>query len=239
MERVDRNRSVKWNGLSSSTLKIIAMVTMVIDHIGFAIYAVLPNFNMDIYKVMRGIGRISFPIYCFLLVEGFLRTGNVKKYMQRLFLFALISEVPFDVAFHDVCIYANKQNIFFTLLLGLAAIQGISKCMGFQTIKYIKQLGIILITTGIAEVIHVDYGAEGVFFIILLYYGQYYGKKYMEILGTLGGLCLFQELPIVLAFIPIHFYNGKRGLRLKYLFYFFYPVHLIIIGFIRFLIIRN
>jgi hypothetical protein len=95
--------------LSSFTSKCIALSTMAIDHIGAVL---LPSPK---YLLLRLIGRISFPIFCFLIVEGYYRTKNLKKYILRLFAFALISEIPYDLAFKKSFIYLNKQNIFFTL----------------------------------------------------------------------------------------------------------------------------
>lgn len=98
--------------LNGSTLKILAMVTMLIDHIGAAVLlrylldirshvASIDAYNqlVTLYQVLRGIGRIAFPIYCFLLVEGFQKTRNLKKYIMRLGIFAVIAEVPFDLCF--------------------------------------------------------------------------------------------------------------------------------------------
>ena len=125
-------------GISGSTLKMIAIVTMVIDHIGAAVLArllmvnglgELDQTNADAimlwlsangalywtYTIMRMIGRVAFPIFCFLLVEGFLHTHDVKKYAMRLGLFALISEIPFDLAFSSKILEFNYQNVFFTL----------------------------------------------------------------------------------------------------------------------------
>ena len=129
-------------GISGSTLKMIAIVTMVIDHIGAAVLArllmvnglgELDQTNADAimqwlsangalywtYTVMRMIGRVAFPIFCFLLVEGFLHTHDVKKYAMRLGLFALLSEIPFDLAFSSKILEFNYQNVFFTLFIGL------------------------------------------------------------------------------------------------------------------------
>ncbi len=129
-------------GISGSTLKMIAIVTMVIDHIGAAVLArllmvnglgELDQTNTDAimqwlsangalygtYTVMRMIGRVAFPIFCFLLVEGFLHTHDVKKYAMRLGLFALLSEIPFDLAFSSKILEFNYQNVFFTLFIGL------------------------------------------------------------------------------------------------------------------------
>ena len=97
-------------GLNSFQLKCIAIVTMLIDHIGAIIFPTQMGFRI--------IGRFSFPIFCFLLVEGFHHTKDVKKYMIRLGIFALISEIPYDLAFRNVFLEFERQNVFFTLLLG-------------------------------------------------------------------------------------------------------------------------
>ena len=138
-----RNLSVRMRkGLSGSTLKIIAVVTMLIDHIGAAILARMMMVNglggidqsdttavmqwysnnttlFQVYQVMRSIGRIAFPIFCFLLVEGFEHTHDRKKYALRLGLFALISEIPFDLAFSSEVLEFQYQNVFFTLFIGM------------------------------------------------------------------------------------------------------------------------
>ncbi len=101
-------------GINSFQLKWIAVITMIIDHTG----AVLFPDNM----VFRYIGRIAFPIFCFLLVEGFFHTRDVRKYMLRLGLFALISEIPYDLAFRDTVLEFEHQNVFFALLLGVVMI---------------------------------------------------------------------------------------------------------------------
>ena len=124
----------KKKGISGSTLKMIAIVTMLIDHIGAAVLArllmvnglgELDQTNTDaimqwlsangalywMYTVMRMIGRVAFPIFCFLLVEGFLHTHDVKKYAMRLGLFALLSEIPFDLAFSSKILEFNYQNV--------------------------------------------------------------------------------------------------------------------------------
>lgn len=98
-------------GLNSFQLKCIAVITMIIDHTG----AVLFPDNMT----LRYIGRIAFPIFCFLLVEGFFHTRDVRKYMLRLGMFAVISEIPYDLAFRDTVIEFEHQNVFFTLFIGV------------------------------------------------------------------------------------------------------------------------
>ena len=115
-------------GFSGSTLKLIAIITMLIDHIGAAVIARLliagqgSELLYKIYYAMRAVGRVAFPIFCFLLVEGFFYTGSRKKYALRLFGFALLSEIPFDLAFSGKILEFGYQNVFFTLLIGLLTI---------------------------------------------------------------------------------------------------------------------
>ena len=141
-EEVQVQTKRRWKGISGSTLKMIAIVTMLIDHIGAVVLARLlivqgvnsidtssQNAVMQwltqnatlyyTYTAMRMIGRIAFPIFCFLLVEGFLHTHDVKKYALRLGAFALISEIPFDLTFSGKVLDFQYQNVFFTLFIGL------------------------------------------------------------------------------------------------------------------------
>ena len=211
--------------MSGTALKWIAVISMLIDHTA----EVLMNHNAaltepiwaQIYVLMRGIGRIAFPIYAFLLVEGFLHTRDVKKYLTRMFLFAVVSEIPFDLAVFHTPFYWGYQNVFFTLFLGLLALAGIRWGTGLW-----KQALALIMCVGAAQLINCDYGAFGVFFIVLLYMTRY-DKKTQTVLGALS---LVRELPGILAFIPIRLYNGTRGrCGNKYFFYAFYPAHLLIL----------
>ena len=211
--------------MSGTTLKWIAVISMLIDHTA----EVLINHNAaltdpiwaQIYVLMRGIGRIAFPIYAFLLVEGFLHTRDVKKYLARMLTFAVVSEIPFDLAVFHTPFYWGYQNVFFTLFLGLLALAGIRWGTGLW-----KQALALIMCVGAAQLINCDYGAFGVFFIVLLYMTRY-DKKTQTVLGALS---LVWELPGILAFIPIRLYNGTRGrCGNKYFFYAFYPAHLLIL----------
>lgn len=222
--------------LSGSTLKIIAICAMAIDHFAASIlfYGILlpaaplspgtPVWTWyQIYQGMRFIGRIAFPIFCFLLVEGFLHTSNKRKYAFRLFLFSLISEIPFDLALFGSPIHWNDQNVFFTLLIGLLVIWGMEKADSF---KNPFPLYVIFITAGslLAWLMKTDYDYKGVILIAILYFFRYHPG-----LRTLAGcLSLLWEPPACLAFLPLNLYNGKRGISLKYFFYLFYPVHLLV-----------
>ena len=120
-------------GLTGQGLKVIAVISMIIDHIGYAILKRMPAVSVEgsvtniVYYLMRTIGRPAFPIYCFLLVEGVLHTRNIGKYAFRLFIFSLVSEMPFDLAFYGKPFYNEHQNVFFTLCIGVLMLWAFEK----------------------------------------------------------------------------------------------------------------
>lgn len=246
-------------GISSAVLKNIAVVTMLIDHIGAVIvtrlliqnglYKAMVNREAydawvgqnggmyGIYMAMRIIGRLAFPIYCFLLVEGFQKTHDVKKYLGRMFLFALLSEVPFDLALSGKVWNAEYQNVFFTLLIGLLVITGLrlaeQRLTGTETVKKLLRVGldavIILAGCALALILKTDYSFKGVLAITVLY--LFRNRKKAQIWGGVIIFLLMDGLEMLAAFsfILIWFYNGTRGKQNKYFFYFFYPVHLLLL----------
>lgn len=228
-------------GLSGSTLKLIACITMLIDHTGAAVVwqllsldsirAVKATYNryLAIYNLMRQIGRLAFPIFCFLIVEGYFHTHDVKKYMQRLFLFALISEVPFDLALKPSWFYPTKQNVYFTLLIGLFVIWEMDR---FR-FRPFMQFVILLCGMTFARGLMTDYSYKGVLLIAILYI--FHDDRLLQCFAGAIGIAWESTAPP--AFILCYLYNGKRGLRLKYFFYLFYPVHLTILGLIRWFVV--
>lgn len=233
--------------LSGGTLKTIAIISMAIDHFGAAILKPLQSITIDryqsmhnmvcsLYPISRNIGRLAFPIFCFLLVEGFTHTHNRAKYAWRMFLFALLSEFPFDYALKNSVINTHYQNVYFTLLIGLLVLIGVQY---FETrdvkTKYDPYLNLfmefIISLAGLllAKWMHTDYGYKGVFLIIVLYFL----RSDRTIQAIFGAIAISWERIAPLAFIPVWLYNGKRGRQNKYFFYFFYPVHLLLFGFIR------
>lgn len=232
-------------GLTGSALKLIAIITMTIDHIGAAV--IEPRFlhaadteqmlqilsteaGMKLYLfdlIIRGIGRLAFPIFCFLLVEGFCHTRDVKKYLRNLVIFALISEVPFDLAFYDQAFFWGYQNIFFTLVIGLLTIMGIRQYHGNKAVQVL----ITLAGGTAAQLLVVDYGVMGVLIIVCFYVFRT-NKKYKYI--SVGFLAVLESYDLfgiaALALLPIHRYNGERGtVRNKYAFYAYYPAHILIL----------
>lgn len=244
-------------GFCGSTLKIIACLTMLIDHIGASLLepvllnaakntgittwnyeqliSACPNLAIP-YIILRTIGRIAFPIFCFLLVEGFLHTKNVWKYAFRLFLFALISEVPFDLAFQKKVFYPDYQNVYFTLFFGLMVIL----MLHYIQIQFQAQwfpriiLNLLAISMGcaFAELLKTDYGLTGILVITVMY--LFRNNRVSQMLyGCLLLICTSTLEIISIITIPlVNYYNGKRGLNLKYFFYAFYPLHLLLLYFI-------
>ena len=255
-------------GISGFVLKMIAVITMLIDHtaatilesalLGELTIGCMTEQNMQmwtgVYYLMRIIGRMAFPIYCFLLVEGFTYTRNRGKYALRLFLFALISEIPFDLAFQKKWWDTSDNNVFFTLLLGLLAIVALdwvrkhwkkvdasnSRMYWFfsNLAKSIVLATITLGTMAVADlVLHTDYGAGGVAAIVimyLLYNNRMLAFGMMVMILTVVSSSL--EIAAMLMLLPLHFYNGTRGKQVKYAFYAFYPVHLLVLVGICYLI---
>ncbi len=222
-------------GVSGSTLKLIALGSMLIDHMGACIIGRGLFSTVDaagalltLYWVMRGIGRIAFPIYCFLLAEGMAHTRSRGKYLLRLGLFALVSEVPFDLCFYGEALYWGHQNVFWTLALGGAAICALDALRQRRQLRWFYLLALCILAGALLQT---DYGAFGVFYICLLYFLRA-GKPWLRNLW--GCVAIAWELSAPLAFLPIQLYNGQRGMGLKYVFYLFYPLHLFLLGFIAY-----
>lgn len=237
-EAVIKSVRIKDKGISGSTLKLIAIITMLVDHIGAVVLEKVINQGntsqalFTAYYATRTIGRIAFPIFAFLLVEGFVHTRNQKKYATRLALFAVISEIPFDLALKGEMFYWGYQNVFFTLFISLIVMMGFKYVDDKHDISVINAKvlkgGCLIAGMIVATLMHTDYSFIGVACILILYI-THNNKRTQTLVGCIA---FIWELPAILAFIPIHFYNGKRGINLKYFFYIFYPAHLLILYFI-------
>ena len=225
----------KWKILDGSALKLLAMLTMAVDHAASILGRFLnaPLFTafghtIDLVPVMRIIGRISFPIFAFLLVEGFIHTSSPKKYARDLLIFALISEIPWNLAHTGRLLYSH-QNVMFTLLLGLLGIWAIREYHD----QFLKLAPRLLGLLAICVVLGAYYGCCGFGFILMMYL-----LREKKLIRAVVGSCFLSSTWIAgLAFIPISMYNGKRGFiqgkYLKYAFYAFYPLHLFILYAIR------
>lgn len=214
--------------MSAFQIKLLAIITMAIDHIGLFFF---PQFI-----VLRLIGRVSLPLFAWLIANGAHHTHNIKSYLLRLFLFALLSQVPFllpnrilDPSFHEL-------NVLFTLFLGLAAIALIR-----QTKKKLWWVLITVLCAGFAQVLQTDYDGFGVV-VVVLFYLFFDNFTYLVIAQSLLFFVSFLVSlgyrsgsiePIgLLALFIIRFYTGKPGPKAKYLFYLFYPLQYLVFYFL-------
>lgn len=224
--------------MNGSILKLIACIAMLLDHIAAYMPGSFLNLAEPLFSIgdrvitlrllLHYIGRTAFPIFAFLITEGFVHTHDRKKYGLNLLLFAIISEIPWNLV-HCNDLFYPRQNVFFTLLLGY---------LGMYVIDYFKEdrrkmaAGLLaLLVTSV--LLRADYGCFGFGFIILLYI-----LRERKILMAVIGCCVLPSRWIGgTAFIPILMYDGKRGFAkgkwIKYAFYIFYPLHLLLIYLFR------
>lgn len=221
--------------MSSFILKIIAIITMLFDHLGYIIY--------EKFTFMNLIGRLSFPIFAFQISEGYTHTKNLKRYFLRLIIFAIISQIPY-MLFVNIFTNTITLNILFSLTLGLFAITIYNKLEN-------KSLGIclVILCAVAAEFLHFDYGWFGISTIFIFYIFKK-EKWFMNIIfsitaflnyfysfiSTLKIEYLFIFLFCILSLIPINLYNGKKGKNTKYLLYIFYPLHLLVLYLLNYII---
>lgn len=234
-------------GLSQEALKGIACITMLLDHIGiiFVLEHVQnatgadKSFLRDVYETLRIIGRISFPIYCFLLVEGIFHTHDPKRYGLRLLICAVLAEIPYDLVFYGMVTW-KKQSVMVTLLLGLLMLEVMKRCPNL-----LLRLLVTIPFAYLAQQLPMDYGAKGILVIALFALTREMPHKML--LHFLGLWCIFsandmlarnwQKLFSVaiqdwatLAAIPIALYDGRKVTKNKlvqWAFYLFYPAHLV------------
>lgn len=245
--------------MSTFLLKLIAILSMTIDHIGAAVGTTYTDGKMylsgiipkNIYFICRVIGRIAFPIFCYLIVEGYHHTKNIRKYALRLFIFALISQVPFSLAFFKSP-FEFETNVYFTLFFGLICVyladyskEKISKYKETKDNKLffscIFAYFAIIIIMVISILLHTDYSAYGIMLILLFYYFQIDyplsdKEDLIKFIELFASIAIFTyafsstiELFALFALIPIAFHNHKKGPSLKYVFYAYYPVHLLLL----------
>lgn len=242
-----------WNKrLSGNQLKLIAAVSMVLDHIGYLLgmrvsdtVSETSGMLWNLSLMLRCLGRMAFPIFCFLLCEGFFHTHGRKRYILRLALFALLSEAPFDRMLSGKVFNWRVQNVFFTLLLGFLMMwafkwleerAGESEIGGAGTVLIASQFAVTILFCGAASLIHSDYDYIGIILIAACYMFRRTPWRLCAVGFVWMGLSLGNLicLPgLALGFFVILLYNGKRGTwKGKYFFYLLYPVHMAVLAFI-------
>jgi len=219
--------------LSGSHLKLLAVVTMLIDHVANTflydcdlLLFELAGRSLTLYAAMRYIGRLAFPIYAFLIVEGFRHTSSRRRYGRNLLVFALISEIPWNLI-HSGELIHETQNVFFTLFFGFLGLCALEHRRGVE--QTVMLVGLLLLSLGFGA----DYGASGLAFILLMYLL----RDRAAAQAVIGCSILSSRWIAGLAFIPINMYNGKRGFIrgrfFKYAFYAIYPIHLLVLYLIK------
>lgn len=203
--------------LNTFTLKMIAIITMLIDHVGHVFF---PEVTL-----LRIIGRLSFPIFAYVLAEGFVYTKDVKKYLLRLGIFALLSEIPYDLAIMGSVLEFTHQNVFFTLFFGVLMLWIITK-----TKNMFLQYGIVVVMLLLCQFLNTDYSNIGILMIFIFYIFRERKIEKLLIVGLIfialtGGIQLYAILALPL--IALH--NREQGPKMKAFFYLFYPAHLLIL----------
>lgn len=214
-------------GLSGSALKVIAMISMVIDHI--ALY--LMEYGTVLYETMRCIGRIAFPVFAFLIAEGFIHTKSRYRYFFTLLGFAVISEIPWYLLNGA----DGTHNVMFTLALGVATLMVLENLLQrSMVLGFLWTLGM----AGLASWLGVDYEWRGILVIVISYLYNTYAHFFpysrgMQFFCTFTLTMHYGVIGAVMACMFLYLYNGKRGFikahKGKYVFYMFYPIHLLII----------
>lgn len=253
--------------LSQEGLKLVACGTMLIDHIGATLVLLLLMRNpVDspehvwirfLYESMRFIGRVAFPIYCFLLVEGAYHTRNPRKYALRLFIGMLLSEIPFDIAFSPTWLEyewnlwtpllgfnPGFNSVMMTLLLGFFMVEAMKRLKG------VWKAAVILPFYILAEVLDTDYAGMGI--VLIAVFALTRGMEKEKLLRLIGcavvlgsgmktsqifGIWYSSEIFALLALIPISCYDGRKlthNKAVQWAFYLFYPVHIAILALLQY-----
>ena len=228
--------------MNSFQIKLVAIITMLIDHIGLFFFPGIPIFRI--------IGRIAFPLFSFLIANGACHTKNIYGYLYRLFGFAVLSQIPYFLASGTITEPLNRLNVLFTLASGLLVIIVIKK---YRNI--LIWLSTLILMSLLSLALNFDFGIVGILSVV----GFYLFMEKTDILIFLQ-VCLF-TLPMVfysyyfyprsvwqimtennyyapfalLAFIFIFLFNKKEGPKIKYLFYFIYPLQYVVYYLIKIL----
>lgn len=255
----------KFQCLSGNTLKLIAILTMFIDHLckivlqwllsnhwwpmmqaGMITFEQYQSIDYFIRFDLQGVGTIAFPLFCYLLAEGFRYTRNRKRYIGMMLFFAFLSEIPFDIAFFSSFsmqegtfpLYWDYQNVFFTLFLSLVSLDCIdrfSTTSDMQTSRekaLVYQVISVSVLAVVADLICCDYGSMGILFVVAFYLCRK-NRIYQILMFLLAYMITTGNQPtiyIIITCLIILLYNGKRGkMKMKYAVYAFYPTHIIIL----------
>ncbi len=235
---------------TSMSLHIMAMAFMLCDHLWGTI---VPGNDW-----LTCVGRLTFPIFAFMIVEGYFHTKNLKKYVLRLLLFAFLSEIPFNLAMGSSVFYPVHQNVLWSFLIAifLVFLNEKARTKGKLILQILTGCGTVVLGYILGILTMVDYYHAGILTVLVFYFFR--ARKWWSFVGQLvclwyinaellGGFAyelqifghtffLLRQSFALLALIPIWMYHGKQGYHSKFLQYFyyaFYPLHLLILGVIK------
>lgn len=244
MDRTTLSRpwgKLPFGGLSANALRLLAMAGMLLDHVWGTL--------MPDGLWMTCVGRLVFPLYAFQLTEGFFHTADRKRYLRRLLVFALISEIPFNYMMTGSWVFPFHQNTIFTLALGLWVIS-ILEALGQKSVGWGKGLLQLAAAAVLSVVGFPDYGWQGVLTVVVFYIMRGHRLAWLGQLAAMVVIHCFllegQTLPwlfdlplqsfAVLALVPIWLYNGQKGRGGKVFqkaAYWYYPLHMIALALLR------
>ena len=247
-----------WTGISGSGLKILAVCAMLADHFGQIVlkngialnapHALLTDAEFSaLLSLIEGchiVGRVAFPIFCFLLTEGFVHTRRPVAYLRSLMTFAVLSEPFYDLAFAGTLLDMGQQNVLFELSLGLLVLLVLQKCGASP----VWTAAVTLAGAILAFTLRLDGGYYGIFLIVLFDRLSSHPRLRLGAAAVTMYLCGLDFSPsgfidpyflaAASALVWIAAYNGRRGRQRKYFFYAFYPAHLLVLSACAFCIVR-
>lgn len=238
-------------GLNTYQLKILALFFMFLDHLHVVF------FKENSFIWLRCLGRLSFPIFAFLLTEGFFYTKDFSKYLKRMFIFALISEIPFDLMTSGTFFNFYSQNIMFSFCIALIGMYLLEKLKKYSKLTYIiSSIYIVIFMFILATITFTDYAGSGLLIIFLFYFTKKIKyKKIIQLIGmfiinifcfkspylTFNLFSYSGKFPLqgmaLFSLIFIFFYHGQLGPKSKYFFYLFYPLHMLLLYLLKLILI--
>lgn len=241
--------------ISSTALHILAMLLMLCDHLWAMLFPAA--------EWLTCLGRIAFPIFAFMIVEGYSHTHDLQRYLRRMLIGALLAEIPFDLMYASSIFYPYHQNVLWTFFLSLLLIAGIEKCKArFRPLLAIlSSVGLAILGFILGYMLMLDYYGTGVLMVLTFYFfrERTWKNRLLQLLclyilnvKILGGyyydvslfgfqIELVQQSFALLALIPIWMYQGRQGFHSKafqYLCYAFYPVHMLLLFWVRQWVLR-
>lgn len=247
---------MKVERFNGSQLKLIAAITMISDHIGYMLLYrcdLISSASASLFAILektalllRIIGRISFPIFVFLLVEGYFHTKNRKKYLIRIGIFSLLSEVPYDLFFTETLFFPDNQNVFFTLFFSLCMMCLLDKLrqISQRAVSSMLQMVIAAIFCILSLILRTDYTVYGILLAAILFWFHdsrkcqcIFGFFILNLDFAINGINFVYSAGLLIGFLILYFYNGEQGKRkFGYFYYLFYPAHLLLLSVISLLL---